>query len=59
MKPPPHARRRKPIAERYQTLIAGSILIGLIAITVAAIGYFFPAQSDKPRASLSLQEVRR
>lgn len=31
--------RRKPLAERYQTLIACSILIGLIAAVIGGIGY--------------------
>ena len=47
--------RRKPIAEKYQTAIACSVLIGLIAMTIGGIGWFFPAPVKQP----SMQEARR
>lgn len=58
---PAHHTPRKPIAERYQTAIAGAATIALIAGLVVVFGYGVPyaPMPNKPRPALSLQEVRR
>ena len=58
-KPARHVRR-KPIAEKYQTLIASTVLLALIAGMVAAFAYVPKAPlPDKPLKHYSLQEIRR
>lgn len=49
-----HARR-KPIAERYQTIIACSILVLMIAGTIAFFGYVVPAPTSTASAKAAKQ----
>lgn len=55
-----HAKpRRRPIAERNQTAIAGAATVALIAGLVVVFGYGVPyaPRPDKPK--MSLQETHR
>ncbi len=58
---PAHKKRRKPISETHQTLIAGTATVLLIAGLIVVFGVYVPMQPlpDKPLPRLSLQETRR
>lgn len=34
------SKRRKPLAEKYQTAIACSVLVAMITLVIVTIGYF-------------------
>jgi hypothetical protein len=53
-----HAHR-KPIAERYQTMIATTILVAMIGLTIAAIGYWFPVDPSSASAPSKAERVLR
>lgn len=52
------SRRRKPLAERYQTAIATSVLVLLITGTIVGIGWY-DGYWSKPQSQPSRQEAQR
>ncbi len=53
--------KRKPLREQYPIAVPCGVLVGLIACAIYIFGTVVPKlpPNEKPRASLSLQEMRR
>jgi hypothetical protein len=59
MKPARAKPRRKPLSETHQTVIACSVVVGLIAGLVYTLGYIYPPKATTTAFAIPAADVTK